>query len=401
MLIISNPNAGDKTGSQFLNEHVIPLLTRYAPASIPIEFKETGAPGDAGVLASRYIERIVQGSIQEQPVIVLSGGDTTIHEVVNGTAGIKQPASVIVVPSGTANALYHSLFPPNRRTSFIQRLPSPIREEVDAMNADVREKLYAVLAFLSGEELTKKLYSTRTKILDAKGEAFKEIVSCVVVSASLHASILEGAEALRSTHPGIERFKIAAAQSITQWSDAQLVVEQPYQVYDLQQGVFRTVEPEDADIAEFPGPFAYFLTTTNVDRLEKDFRITPLATSVPFTDDAGWMEVLMIRPQGRPSQYIGADEDSRKSFAMTTMKVLQAAYNDGSHVAKPQGDHQGQGVIEYLRVRGWQWLPVRSAAAAHLICVDGEILRIPPGGRAVVELLSKEDRPELSVYCES
>jgi hypothetical protein len=38
------------------------------------------------------------------------------------------------------------------------------------------------------------------------------------------------------------------------------------------------------------------------------------------------------------------------------------------------------------------------SAPAHLICVDGEILKIPPRGRAKCSLLSGVDRVELEVY---
>jgi hypothetical protein len=183
----------------------------------------------------------------------------------------------------------------------------------------------------------------------------------------LHASIIDIAESLRDTHPGIERFKVAAAQSITQWSDARLVIKYPYQVYDIRLGAFCTkLSPTSTeDTAEYHGPFAYFLTTTNVDRLEKDFRITPLATSVQFTDDAvdrGWMEVLMIRPTIHiSSDLVGPNENARKEFAATTVKVLQAAYNDGSHLKVVYGtpEENSTSVVEYLRVREWQWIPVR------------------------------------------
>ena len=181
MLIISNPKAGDQKGTQFLKEHVIPLLTRY-PGSVPIAFEETNARLEAGIIALKYLRRISEGSIQEEPVILISGGDTTIHEVVNGIVGLKQAASVIIVPSGTANALYHSLFPPKGRALFLQELASPIREVAETIDEEIRGKLYAILAFLAGGA-TRQLYSTRTKILGATGEVTKEIVSCVVVSA--------------------------------------------------------------------------------------------------------------------------------------------------------------------------------------------------------------------------
>jgi hypothetical protein len=40
----------------------------------------------------------------------------------------------------------------------------------------------------------------------------------------------------------------------------------------------------------------------------------------------------------------------------------------------------------------------KDSTPAHLLCVDGEVLHVPEGGKATVRLLSKEDRPELSVY---
>jgi hypothetical protein len=171
---------------------------------------------------------------------------------------------------------------------------------------------------------------------------------------------------LRDAHPGIERFKIAAAQSITQWSDAKLVIKYPYQVYDTRLGAFRTrlSQTNDQGTAEYAGPFAYFLTTTNVDRLEEKFRITPLATSVPFTDDAidrGWMEVLMIRPTNHISfDLASSDENIRKEFAATVVKVLQAAYSDGDHLKVTYGtpEESATSVVECLRVREWEWIPV-------------------------------------------
>jgi hypothetical protein len=220
----------------------------------------------------------------------------------------------------------------------------------------------------------------------------------------LHASILDTSESLRSEHPGIERFKIAAARNITQWSNAELHLPYPYQVYNPTTNSFETVNAGvnpahkptniDTDLREsgtvFTGPFAYFLTTTNVDRLEIAFRITPLATSLPpaeakaagsdgsssgSEDSGGWMDVVMIRPLiGAKSSTVRSsweeDEELRTNFASTTMKVLQAAYQDGAHVQMTVDNHNnGEGesangsgvdrVLEYLRVKEWEWKPVR------------------------------------------
>lgn len=227
---------------------------------------------------------------------------------------------------------------------------------------------------------------------------------------ALHANILDVAESLRPTHPGIERFKIAAGQCITQWSNARVIVNHSYEVYDPSSQSFKQAGDSN-NAVEFEGPFAYFLTTTNVDRLEEKFRIAPLATSIPATTEDGWMELLMIRPWRDPSvKEPGSQREDREIcqlFASKTMNVLQAAYQDGAHVSLAYGpsgdvvngiDKQDQAVVEYLRVKEWEWVPVGESVQAHLICVDGEVFKIPPGGRAKAHLLSGDEKVKLRVY---
>ena len=196
MLIISNPVAGDKKGSQFVKEHVIPLLIRHASSVLPIDFKESSAPGEAGLIAARYLKEITTKAIKEDPIIIASGGDTTIKEIVNEITGIKQPASLIIVPSGTANALYHSQFPPKENEGFIQQLPSPLQEAVNSIPGEVRSKLYAVLSFLS-DGVTRRLYATRNKVVDANAKEIRETISCVVVSSGqLRVNVLSSTSSL-------------------------------------------------------------------------------------------------------------------------------------------------------------------------------------------------------------
>jgi hypothetical protein len=178
---------------------------------------------------------------------------------------------------------------------------------------------------------------------------------------------------LRNEHPGIERFKIAAAQSITQWSYATLKLPSSYQVYQPSSEAFQAMPASDHGV-EFEGPFAYLLQTTNVDRLEMEFRISPLATAIPITSEAGedtWMELLVIRPlrdKSLPSSLSASnDEQSRQAFAAKTMKALYSAYQDGSHVRLAYGDggdvvegvkEGAVPIVEYLRVKEWEWKPV-------------------------------------------
>jgi diacylglycerol kinase family enzyme len=181
MLIISNPNAGDKSGPSVLNE-ILLLLKRHRP-SLVIDFKETNAPGDAGHIAVNYLRELSSISNNDDATILISGGDTTVHEVVDQLAknAIKQPTGVILIPSGTANALYHSLFPPKDCETFLRDLPRALQEEVKSLDKNIVSRSYSVLFFLSNGS-PRPLQSTRTSILNEQDEAIEQVVSCVVVS---------------------------------------------------------------------------------------------------------------------------------------------------------------------------------------------------------------------------
>lgn len=412
MLIISNQHAGDKSGDVLVRETVIPLIQRLRP-SLHLDYKQTQGPGDAGDIARAYVKQSTQ---QDSKTILISGGDTTIHEVVNGLVAhkLEGAVSLILVPSGTANALYHSLFPPTTRATFWASLPKELQDAVSGLPEPTREKLYSVLFYLS-ESPMRRLHSTRTTVADADGVSTRELTSCVVVSSSLHASILEIAEQLRAEHPGIERFKLAAAKSITQWSQSRLEIKYPFAAYNPATGTFitRDSSPEATpnQFESIDGPFAYFLTTTNVDRLEMEFRIAPLATSLPagvHSDSEAWMELLMIRPLRDPSILKDApwQEDAaiREQFAPKTVAVLQGAYQNGTHpnlsytasgeVSNGSGEST---VVEYLRVKEWKWTPDPNSPPAHLVCVDGEVLFIPIGGSVTVKLNTEDGQLKMNV----
>lgn len=113
-------------------------------------------------------------------------------------------------------------------------------------------------------------------------------VSAVVTSTSLHASILHDSESLRKEMPGIERFKIAAESNSTKWynSYVKLLPEDNsgvVQMYDPSTKTFVEHPESDVDdpIVDLSGPFSYFLSVVNVDRLEPAFRITPLVKDIP------------------------------------------------------------------------------------------------------------------------
>jgi YegS/Rv2252/BmrU family lipid kinase len=93
-VIIFNPAAG-RGGSWRLNalEEARSILRG---ANIEAELQATTGPRAATELARRAV-------VQQRQLVIASGGDGTINEVVNGLAGSQVPLAVL--PSGTANVL--------------------------------------------------------------------------------------------------------------------------------------------------------------------------------------------------------------------------------------------------------------------------------------------------------
>ncbi|KJA27277.1 hypothetical protein HYPSUDRAFT_35117 [Hypholoma sublateritium FD-334 SS-4] len=321
-LIIVNPVCGDRSAPAFFADNV----------ALDGERIETTSAEHAG-------QAVVARLASESPLtVVLGSGDGTLHDIINALHPQPAAVSFVLVPCGTANALYSSLFPGQD------------------------DKLLSLRAFVSAKPPLPLSLATTTI-------AAKVSVASVVVSTSLHASILHDSEALRAAHPGIERFKLAAQQNSTKWYRARVrlhpaAAQTAVELYDPATRAFR---PGPAELA---GPFVYFLTTVNVDRLEPAFRITPRARDAP----PGTCDVVVIRPLRAPD---GATPDV---FAATTWAALTAAYNDGAHLDLTYPD--GTPIVEYLRCGAWEWIPDVADADAHLVCTDGAILRIPPGGSA-------------------
>jgi len=187
----------------------------------------------------------------------------------------------------------------------------------------------------------------------------KPIPLCLILA--LHATILHEAEALRHAHPGIERFKIAAMQNITRWSSATLQLPDGYSVYNPVTHSFEKIVSSSSTTLE--GPFAYFLSTVNVDRLELAFNITPLASTLPAMEPG--FEIVVVRPVKDPS-INGTDDAARQAFAAKSGALLMAAYQQGAHIklrygndGQPVGfeDSEGEFLVEYLRAPSWVWVP--------------------------------------------
>jgi hypothetical protein len=406
LLVVYNPVSGTSSGKEITEHWVVPLLAQHG--IIPDQIVGTQQAGHAGEIVIEFLSQIADGA---EATLILVSGDGTLHEIANTlyekSRHFRNPLMVklALVPGGTANALHSSLFPPSESSTMLS----------------------ALHAYLSPSRSMQRLSLAQTILHPSNSKPTEEVVSiisAVVTSTSLHACILHDAEALRASVPGLDRFKIAAAQNATRWFNARLLLRppleggkhgQPDQVLQYDPALERFVSVQGSSTHrtfELAKPFSYMLTTVNVDRLEPAFRITPLQRSLPPSPPTT-MDVIVIRPH-QDSTISGDSDAEREAFKDKVWSVMSGAYQDGAHITNiydAEGNIvsgvAGKPVVEYFRVGEWEWIPVRCLTSmtdvelieeqdeaderAHLVCADGTVLTIPTGGRATSRVLSDED----------
>jgi len=153
---------------------------------------------------------------------------------------------------------------------------------------------------------------------------------------------------------------------------------------------------------DLDGPFVYFLSTVNVDRLEPSFRITPLARAIPSVEAS--CEIVIIRPLRDPVT-TWDNPTAREAFVPKLWAALTAAYREGAHVDLRYDDKgeivttgDGPTVVEYIRCGGWEWIPDDIDEGAHLLCSDGAISHLEKGGRAVCSAATAKENAGFAVY---
>jgi len=166
---------------------------------------------------------------------------------------------------------------------------------------------------------------------------------------------------------------MAAEQNSTKWYRGSVKLTPAstgiVQIYDPKTKSFIS-HPEstkDSPTVYVDGPFAYFLSTVNVDRLEPAFRIAPLVRSIP--PEAPACDIVIVRPLRDPSVSDNTVE-ARTAYVPKTWKILMSAYQDGAHIdlfynetGELSSDAGGVTAVEYFRCSGWEWAPVRYSSA--------------------------------------
>jgi len=140
-----------------------------------------------------------------------------------------------------------------------------------------------------------------------------------------------------------------------------------------------------------------------VDRLEPQFRIAPLQRALPPPPGALTMDVLVVRPFRDLSLEGKSGQEERKRYKERVWATLGGAYQDGAHIRArydPQDDKvDGLPIVEYFRVKGWEWIPEEDDEKAHLLCADGAIFQAPKDGKVRSAVLPRTTHDlDISVY---
>lgn len=405
--VVYNQHAGHHKAKKLLDAVVRPRLEAWCHAHhetrCMLHFHETDA--QTGAIGTG--RALTQQAIDRASVYVVLGGDGTVHELLQGMYLERRVfladhgVSLVIVPVGTGNALYHSHFGPDI---------SPSR--------DPTWRLRSLEAFLRSAPAGRA--SCALTVMRANPGSR---LACVVVSHALHTAILRDSEALRSNHPGLERFQMAAEKNATVWCDAVLTLlpqeQAPVTVYDPTTRIFRAVNEkrvnqsemrmaeEDATLSyecmpdgrvRLRGPFIYMNAMT-VDRLEPTFVPAPFASVYapePLRRPSDAMDVVVMRPmQRRPtgSRCVSRDEEA-VAYASDVLypALFQGMYKQGRHVDMTYTDHHeahhvhegnrpfrvthSRPVVEYFRAAGYEWTPLPGDEQAHSMCVDGTVVNV-------------------------
>ncbi|GAA6010704.1 hypothetical protein JCM10207_005805 [Rhodosporidiobolus poonsookiae] len=437
--VVLNPHAGKGNGAakQWWRSVVLPILSEisgWADSGTDdlLSWKEweTEKAGDGERVGREIAERLKSGDEEvtgRKHALMVLGGDGTTQEVLNGLLVGEDgetrlvPVELVVLPLGTANALYSHLFPPTLpafpSSSPLYPLHSLLAFLTSGCTSSAAPPVSDAVAFTGHVSppaeplpLALALNTLPSTAPSVAGSGPKKVLTAVVTSASLHASILHDAEALRASHPGVERFKLAAQKNATRWTDGKLTLRGRPRLYDPTTEAW--VDKGDAGgIVEVDGAFAY-LTAALVDRFEPNFVVAPFRSPrsalSPSSDNGedGSIDLVLVRPlRHAPTAALAAQggdaaAKAREEFVKRVWEVSGAMYDGGKHVALRYGtDEGGETIVELWRAGGFEWKPAgkvegsdaESALKGRLVCLDGAVHDLGDGGALNVEALGTSE----------
>ncbi|BGO92482.1 hypothetical protein JCM10020v2_004150 [Rhodotorula toruloides] len=426
LTVILNPSAGSRHAPQLWTNLVQPILSYFLSSARNTSWLDWSGEVE-GTRDARDGERIGreiarQAKEGRKEVLLVFGGDGTVHEVINGLLmredgsvreGIEVELVLILnIPYPDPCTISSTQPNRHRQRPLLPPLPARIRLLPSLFPLS---PLYSLLSFLCPAHSSTSSPHPLPLALNALPTG-KKVLTTVVSSTALHACLLHTAERLRHERPeleGTERFKVAAREEAGRWWDGRLILHHPRR-YDPSTKSW--VEQGEEEVVR--GPFSY-LVSSLVSRFEQTFLVapfrSPLSPLAPVPGEAS-IDVIAIRPLRRRATRAlvetGKEDQAREGFVGRLWEVTGEIYDGGRHVDAMYDDEgeegsegKGKSVVEVWRCEGFEWVPDTqqsspatdasqessdsdSALKARLVCLDGSLHDLGPNGTLRVEALA-------------
>lgn len=349
--VIISTGSGAKQAKQFFDQSVSPVLEALITASHPnlhIIHTTESATSILKLTDQILFPKADAGSSLR---IVLLSGDGGIVDLVNGLLSKSfsekyTSPQVVLLPLGTANALYHSINAGKDNTWGLRTLSVGSHHPLPVFTASFSPGARLLVDEARSEEELPQDASTGRPIL----------YGAVVCSWGMHASLVADSDTTEYRKFGIDRFKMAAKEALYP-ADGSLPHPYKAKVSVLKGETWKQLEAEEH----------MYVLAAMVSNLEKTFTISP--ASKPLD---GSLHLVHFGPTN-------GDE---------AMRIMGLAYQGGKHVDDPAVLYEA---IDGLRI---QFEGKENDARWRRVCIDGKIVRLEKDGW--VEL-RKEHRHVLDV----
>ncbi|KAH4934046.1 hypothetical protein HBH74_088460 [Parastagonospora nodorum] len=325
--IILSTGSGHRKAETFFQKVVSPILDLIHPGGVKAcELHTTTSETSILELARDvFLPAARQGEAQR---IVLASGDGGVVDLVNGLSSVTAEAApeIVLLPLGTANALYHSINAGRENDWGLKGLGFRKSKPLPTFTA----------TFSPGSRLL--VDEARKEEVLPQGNVLH---GAVVVSWGMHASLVADSDTSEFRKFGIDRFKMAAKEALYP-DDGSLPHAYKGQV---------SVLTPSGDWEHLPDDKHLYTLATLVSNLEAPFCISP--DSKPLD---GSMHLVYFGPTS-------GDE---------AMRIMGLAYQGGKHVHDE--------MVRYQAIEGLKIKFAEEEGKWRRVCVDGKIVRVEEGG---------------------
>ncbi|KAF3011157.1 hypothetical protein E8E13_011505 [Curvularia kusanoi] len=334
--VVLSVGSGHQTAAIFYDECVSPLLAAVYPTH-QRDFHVHITTSATSVLELTNSVFFPKANAGERLRIIILSGDGGVIDLVNGLSAHPTSPSyvapqVVLLPLGTANALYHSVNAGKANDWGLNALSSSQSQPLPIFTA----------TFSPGARLLVDEARSEEELSIEPSSGLPTLHGAVVCSWGMHASLVADSDTAEYRKFGVERFKMAAKEALYPADGSA-----PH-AYKAKVSVLKGDEWTALNKNEH-----MYTLATMVSNLEQPFCISPHSKSLD-----GSMYLVHFGPTS-------GDE---------AMRLMTLAYQGGKHVEEPAIDYRA---IDGLRI---EFEGREEEGRWRRICVDGKIVRVEKDG---------------------